>query len=164
MRQFLVLLSSIIAIQGFGQKLFAEQCIGIWKGTMQLYAKSSLVDSVPVIMTLKRQSDTAWIWRTEYVSDKMPMVKDYVLRLKDRRSQIYITDEGNGVELLAFLYDNRLIGIFETEGVLLTSSYQINQQNLIFEVTAGKKTEGLQKEVENYTISSYQKVILNRQQ
>jgi hypothetical protein len=120
------------------------------------------MDSVPIVLNVQKQSDTSWIWKTEYVSTKMPMTKDYVLRLKDRSNQIYITDEGQGVELLEFLYGNKLVGIFETEGVLLTSSYQLDQKNLIFEVTAGKKELGIKKAVNNYTLMSFQKVILSR--
>lgn len=102
MKQLWVLFFLILALNVYAQQLFADQCIGVWKGTMQLYAKSMLMDSVPVVLTVKKQTDTSWMWKTEYLSTKLPMTKDYVLRLKDKKNQIYVIDEGQGVELIEF--------------------------------------------------------------
>lgn len=49
-------------------------------------------------------------------------MKDHVLGLKDSTRNIYVTDKGDGVELLDYLIENRLYSIFETNGVFLTTT------------------------------------------
>ncbi len=137
----------IIFILSFGfiqtaksQTSFTDGCLGVWKGTMYIYNRGNLKDSVEVRLTVaKTDKPDSWTWKTEYLSVKMPMVKDYVLRLKDASKNTYITDEGNGIELNDYLFGNKLYCVFETSNIILTSTYELRGKELIFEVTSGKK-------------------------
>ena len=91
----------------------------------------------------------------------MPAVKDYKLVLKDAVTQTYATDEGNGIELMDYYFNNKLYSIFETHGVMLTSSYELQGNQLIFEVSSGKKIDE-NKEVNNYSVLNLQRVIFKR--
>lgn len=136
----LLLSISILLSLGVHAQLFPEKCIGTWTGMMHLYKQGSLTDSVKIRFTVTRRHEPdTWTWKMEYLSDKMPMVKDYVLRLKDRTTRTYVTDEGGGVELIDHEFGDKLYDVFETSGVLLTATYELQGGRLIFEVTSGKR-------------------------
>ena len=57
------------------QDLFPDKCLGIWEGTMYIYGKGALRDSVQIEFTAAETDDPkAWTWKTQYLSEKMPMV------------------------------------------------------------------------------------------
>ncbi len=148
-----------------GQTSFPDRCVGTWTGTMYIYRQGVLQDSVTVVLTVSRQTDIgSWTWKTEYLSKTRPMTKDYVLRVKDEKKGIYITDEGGGIELNDYLFGNKLYSAFETHDVLLTSSYELIGDQLIFEVCSGKKPPITTPvpEVIHYPVSNLQRVVFRR--
>ncbi len=152
-----------IAQTTYAQTTFVDGCLGVWKGTMYIYSRGNLRDSVSVRLTVaKTDKPDAWVWKTEYLSPKMPMVKDYVLRLRDASKNTYITDEGGGIELNDYLFNNKLYCVFETSNILLTSTYELRGNELIFEVTSGKKSEPSTKEVINYPVDNLQRVVFRK--
>lgn len=158
----LVALFSFIDLNAKAQESFADKCLGSWEGTMYIYGGGKLRDSVPVQLTVQKTTlpDT-WIWRTSYLSKTTPMEKNYKLVLKDAPSQTYVTDEGDGIELMNYRFNNKLYSVFETHDVMLTSSYTLEGDQLTFEVTSGRKmNEG--KEVTNYSVLNLQRVIFKR--
>lgn len=165
--QHIILIILIVFSNGyynnvFAQDNFADKCVGKWGGMMYIYAKGQLRDSVPVQLTVQKTTfkDT-WIWKTNYLSKTSPMEKNYKLVLKDIATQYYITDEGDGIELKDYCFDNKLYSVFETHDVMLTSSYELQGDQLIFEVTSGKKNEE-QKEVTNYSVMNLQRVVFKK--
>lgn len=147
----------------YAQLAFGDQCIGNWEGTMYLYNKGQLRDSVPVqLLVQKTTSPNTWSWKTSYLSKTLPMVKDYKLILKDAATNSYLTDEGDGIILKDYLFNNKLYNVFETQGIFLTSSYELIGDQLIFEVSSGKKLEEENKAVTNYSITSLQRVIFRK--
>lgn len=146
------------------QDLFGDKCLGVWKGTMYIYNNGNLRDSVLVKMTVEKTNEpTTWTWKTEYLSPKNPMTKNYTLKLKDKSKNLYITDEGGGLELYDYLYGNKLYCLFETHEVYLTSTYELKGDELIFEVTSGKKLESTHPEVRNFGVSNLQRVVFRKQ-
>ena len=144
------------------QENFADKCEGKWKGTMYIYGKGQIRDSVPVELIVQKTSlPLTWVWKTNYLSNKNPIEKNYKLVLKDTASQTYLIDEGDGVELWSYYFINKLYSVFETHDVMLTSSYELQGDELIFEVTSGKKIED-RKEVTNYSVLGLQRVIFKR--
>ncbi len=144
------------------QENFANKCVGKWEGMMYIYGKGQLRDSVPVeLLVQKTNLDTVWKWKTSYLSKTMPAVKDYNLILKDVKSQTYATDEGGGIELMDYQFNNKLYSVFETHGVMLTSSYELLGNQLIFEVSSGKKLDD-KKDVTNYSVLNLQRVVFKR--
>lgn len=142
---------------------FPDKCIGTWYGTMHMYSRGVLKDSVNVIMTITRTDQPhEWSWKTEYLSEKFPMTKDYVLRLKDAEKNIYVTDEKNGIELMDYLFNNKLYSLFETQEIFLTSSYELRGEELIFEVTSGKKSGTTEQSVINYSVDNLQRVVYRK--
>ena len=84
------------------------------------------------------------------------------MKLSDTKPNCCITDEGDGIELENYLFNNKLYNVFETEGIMLTSSYEFINENLVFEVTSGKKMESSNKDVINYSVLNLQRVVFSR--
>jgi hypothetical protein len=159
----IILLGSSVSMSA--QTLFPEKCIGVWQGMMHIYNQGIIRDSVKVKFTVAKTAEAnAWTWKMEYLSEKMPMVKDYVLKLKDKEKGIYSTDEGGGLELMDYQFGNKLYSVFEVNGVLLTASYEwIDKSNLVFEVTSGKKGESPVKDITNFSVANVQRVVMRKQ-
>lgn len=149
----------IIAQELKAQKSFPDWCIGKWSGTMKIYQKSRLVDSVFVELTVDKKSDSLWSWKTEYKSAKLPIVKDYTLKYVS--GNCYKTDEGDGVELLNYCFDTKMYSSFETEGIVLTANYEMQGETLLFEVTSSTR-KNTQNGVTNYSMDNVQKVVYRR--
>jgi hypothetical protein len=144
------------------QEYFADKCIGKWGGMMYIYGKGKIKDSVQVELVVQKASvPGTWVWKTNYLSKTYPMEKNYTLVLKDTVAQTYITDEGDGVELWNYYFNNKLYSVFETHDVMLTSTYELQGDQLIFEVASGKKIEN-RKEVTNYSVLNLQRVVFKK--
>lgn len=145
------------------QHEYIKSCEGLWTGTMFMYRHGQVRDSVAVKLTIAPiTGKDAWTWKTEYLSSKMPMTKDYVLRVKDASKKIYVTDEGAGLELTTYQQGAKLYNVFETAGVFLTSTYECRGNSLVFEVTSGKKEAGGHPDVVNYSVDNLQRVVFVR--
>jgi len=169
-KKLIILLKFVVTVfiflsvdnRSFAQPHFASTCEGKWEGIMYLYARGQLKDSVPVELLVQKTSiPGTWIWKTNYLSSSYPMEKNYQLVLTDSVSQSYLTDEGDGVVLWNYLFNNKLYSVFEVQGVTLTSSYEVNGDQLIFEVTSGKKLEE-KGEVTNYSVLNLQRVVFKK--
>ncbi len=155
----MVLLAGAHCVSG---QSFPDRAVGTWEGMMYIHKDGAIRDSVAIRLTVtKGTTPGTWPWKTEYLSATMPMTKDYTLRLTDAAKQTYVTDEGGGIELVDYLFGDKLYCVFETHGVTLTSSYEFRDGNLIFEVTSGKKLPG-GSEVINYSVTNLQRAVLKR--
>lgn len=153
----------VLMVEINAQNDFITKCIGQWQGTMYIYSSGKLRDSVKVELNVaKTNTVNLWVWKTDYKSEKMPVVKDYKMKLFETKPNCYITDEGDGIELENYLFNNKLYNVFETEGIMLTSSYELLNDKLIFEVTSGKKTSSDSAQVINFSVSSLQRVVFSR--
>ena len=142
---------------------FPEQCVGKWKGIMYIYAYGNLRDSVQVELSVQVLDSNAWTWKTDYRSEKMPITKDYILRKDSKAINTFLLDEGDGIILTNYLTGNKLYSNFETEGIFLTSSYELVDKRLIFEVTSGKKlNEAEESGVSNYSVDFVQRVVFQK--
>lgn len=130
---------------------------------MYMYGNGQLRDSVRVqLLVEKTDRPGTWTWKTNYLSPTLPAEKNYKLILKDSSSQTYVTDEGDGIELMDYNFNNKLYGVFETHDVMLTSSYELRGNELIFEVSSGRKLDGNNKEVTNYSVRNVQRVVFKK--
>lgn len=154
---------ALSAYHVYAQQPFGDRCVGVWSGIMYIQSAGIIRDSVEVKLTVAPKEPNTWTWKTEYLSAKMPMTKDYVLRLKDTTKNHYVTDEGGGLELTDYLFGNKLYCVFETGGYLLTSTYELRGNELVFEVTSGKKLEAMHPQVTNFSVNSLQRVVLRKQ-
>jgi hypothetical protein len=163
MRFLLIFLLLFFVSQLGHTQTFPKSWEGIWKGTMYMYRDGKIRDSVHVRLTIAATDrPDEWIWRTDYLSPQMPLTKDYKLRVKDLSKNVYVTDEGNGLELTTYHAGQKLYNVFETSGVMLTSSYEFRENELIFEVTSGRKEVVTHSDVTNYAVEHIQRVVLKK--
>jgi hypothetical protein len=162
MRPFIVFCILFSWLSLNAQTSFPEKCLGIWTGTMHIYSRGSLVDSVPIKLNVTRtNAPDTFVWKTEYLSEKFPMVKDYKLVISDAGKGVFITDEGDGIILMDYLFENKLYSVFETQVILLTSTYKWLGNQIIFEVTSGKELQTTHG-VKSYSVLTLQKAILRK--
>ena len=129
---------------------------------MQIYRYNSVVDSVKVRFTAaKTDTPGTFIWKTDYLSEKRPMTKDYKLVVDDLSKDRYILDEGDGVQLIEYNVDNKLYCLFKVQDIYLTSTRELVGDKLIFEVTSGKEL-GEAAGVTNYSFTNVQRVVLSK--
>lgn len=163
MKKTISILLTFICLNSFAQQINIVD--GKWKGNLIIWKENKIMDSVPTELTIKTIiKDSVWKWKTEYFSATTPVTKDYSLRVVDKQKGIYITDEGDAIELMNYTFGNKLYSNFETSGILLTSSYEWIGNDIIFEIASGKKTEtiSINNEITNFTVKSLQKVIFKK--
>ena len=107
---------------------------------MHIYRQGQIADSVQIIFTVEKADEAnTWTWKTQYISEKYPMTKDYQLKIEDPEKGYYLLDEGDGIVLRDYGFGDKIYSVFEVQGILLTSSYELKGDHLIFEVSSGKK-------------------------
>lgn len=162
-RNFLLLplVLVLVSLHTAWSQSFPDRVIGQWTGIMHMYKDGNVRDSVKIRLTVVRGATAnTWSWKTEYLSEKMPMTKDYTLK-QGESSSTYLLDEGGGIVLQDYQFGNKLYSVFETHDVLLTSTYELRGEELVFEVTSGKKIPG-GTEVINFTVQFLQRAVLRR--
>lgn len=136
---------------------------GVWQGKMYMYRAGKVKDSVQIRLTVApTASANEWIWKTEYLSPTIPVVKDYKMRMNDPAGNVLVVDEGDGIELLTYRFNQKLFNVFETSGFMLTSTYELINETIIFEVSSGTKVPSEQSAVTNYTVMNLQRAVLQR--
>lgn len=162
-RTFLFLIAAAATFANTSMAQLSPQWTGNWNGTMYIFNYGKLVDSVLVSFIVKPAiQDSSYTWRMEYHSVKTPMVKDYVLRTRDAAHGLFITDEGDGIELTSYLVGNKIYSLFEVQNTMLSACYELRGNELIFEVTSGKKEPATGGGVTTYSVKNLQRVVLKR--
>lgn len=161
MKFFVLATTSLLTFNVAAQQLKIVD--GKWSGMLHIMRENAIVDSVITELDIKTIiKDSIWQWKTEYKSTTMPVIKDYTLRVKDRKKGVYVTDEGDGLELLNFVFGNKMYCNFETQGILLSSSYEWINDDIVFEIASGKKADMTANEVTNFTVRNLQKVTFKK--
>lgn len=141
---------------------FPDRCTGIWTGALLLQANGRTTDSVQVRLTIAVKIPAQeWVWKTEYLSERYPVVKDYTMRLVDAPSNHFVLDEGDGILLREHVFGDKSYTVFETSGQILTSSYELRGDVLIFEVTSGK-LQAQSGAVTDHPVLHVQRAVLTR--
>jgi hypothetical protein len=157
-------------------QLFPEKCLGEWQGMMYMYRMNKIQDSVKVHFTVAElEKDSVYTWKTEYLSLQTPIVKDYKLVVKDAGQGHYILDEGDDLKLIESHLGTKLVSVFQVNEMLLVSSYEFINDQLIFEVSSGKGADEMSFEMEssnanapkqikikNFSFTNVQRVVLTR--
>lgn len=130
--------------------------VGMWQGKMSIYAAGNLIDtSVTVTFEIGQINDSLWQWKKTYDSSKYSqVVKDYKLQYIAHNE--YVIDEGDGILLNSYLFENSLISNFRIKKSFFTSLYMFNDNSIVFEVSSGKKIK------KNKGINSYSTDIIQR--
>ena len=145
------------------QDLQIKDYEGLWKGKLMIYQRGMLVDSVKVQHLVKQIDNKSYTWKTDYLSPTRPVTKDYKLLLNPDEPNKFTIDEGDNLLLYQYLFDEKMHSSFMTQGILITSTYEFRKREIIFELTSGTKMEKGHPDVENFSITSMQRMVLRRE-
>ncbi|GEM_PF-2704275 len=162
-KHFLFALGILLSFAAKSQSLDIKDYEGLWKGQLMVYQKGILVDSVLVEHLVKRLDDNRYTWKTDYLSPTRPVTKDYKLVLNPDEPNKFTIDEGDNLLLFQYLFDHKMHSSFVTQGILITSTYEFKGDEIIFELTSGTLLEKSHPAVENYNITSMQRMVLKRE-
>ena len=143
---------------------FVTQCEGVWTGTMDIYSNGTLVSDGPKVTFTVAPilKDSSWTWRTDYDSQKYGIIsKDYILKSKDSKNGHYILDEGDGIILDYQVSGSKMYSVFEVEDIVLAGTYELRNDQLIFEVYSSPKSKD-STEVMSHRVQNVQRVALSR--
>lgn len=147
-----------------------SNCEGIWTGDLEMVGRLGQVRKVPMRLDIIRSGDSVWVWKTVYDENKVPIVKDYLMRLVNEREGKYMLDERDGILINVSLMGNKFYSLFDVEGTILSCTYQFTDSLLFYEIVSGpskpEKTSKLAdgNKVNSYEVKSLQRAVLRRKQ
>ncbi|MEX1189040.1 MAG: hypothetical protein WED33_07260 [Bacteroidia bacterium] len=119
------------------------------------------------------ESPDTYIWKTTFKSEKLNIVKDYLLRERDAQSGSFEIDEQDGIIIPCRFFDNELWSLFEVDGTFIIGLYSMTKNTIIvnFPSANSKKPERSGGNVQgndtipivtNYLLNASQKIILHK--
>lgn len=149
---------------------FPASWIGVWTGDLLIHNAKSIAQSVPMEVTIRPVPGSAnYDWITVYNKDTLAGKRPYALLVKDAEAGHYAIDENNNIVLDAYLLGGKLFNSFEVQGQLLVCTYEMQGENLVFEVIAGPTTPVATTgggeavpEVKSFKVNVMQRAVLKR--
>jgi hypothetical protein len=165
MKQLFLLLSLVFySLNIFSQDAFLSKWTGVWEGKLYIYSNGEIKDSIQSILTIAETNNPhEFTWKTVYKAPDKDIVKDYKMIAQDSIPNMYIMDENNGIELKAYRFGNKLYSVFAVQGSLLTSLYELKDNELIFEIISGKELDETEN-VTNYSVSFLQRAVFTKEE
>lgn len=155
-------------------RTFPASWTGVWAGDLLIHNAKGIAQSVPMEVTIRPVSGSAsYDWITVYNKDTLAGKRPYTLLVKDAEAGHYAIDENNNIILDAYLLGGKLFNSFEVQGQLLVCTYEMQGENLVFEVIAGPSAPisttgggeaGEEKipEVKSFKVTVMQRAVLKR--
>lgn len=149
---------------------FPASWIGVWTGDLLIHNAKGIAQSVPMEVTIRPVPGRAnYDWITVYNKDTLAGKRPYALLVKDAEAGHYAIDENNNIVLDAYLLGGKLFNSFEVQGQLLVCTYEMQGENLVFEVIAGPTTPVATTgggeavpEVKSFKVNVMQRAVLKR--
>lgn len=149
---------------------FPASWIGVWTGDLLIHNAKGIAQSVPMEVTIRPVPGSAnYDWITVYSKDTLAGKRPYALLVKDAEAGHYAIDENNNIVLDAYLLGGKLFNSFEVQGQLLVCTYEMQGENLVFEVIAGPTTPVATTgggeavpEVKSFKVNVMQRAVLKR--
>lgn len=119
--------------------------VGIWKGELEIHKAEGLQQSLPMQLHILPTDTTGrYSWLIIYGPDDPANRRNYLLETIDKDNGHYQIDEQNSIALDAYFINNKLFSRFSVMGNLLLSSYELQNDELVFEIVSGSLTPASQ--------------------
>ena len=153
---------------------FPASWTGVWSGDLLIHNAKGIAQTVPMEVTIRPvPGSTNYDWITVYNKDTLAGKRPYTLLVKDAEAGHYAIDENNNIVLDAYLLGGKLFNSFEVQGQLLVCTYEMQGEDLVFEVIAGPAEPisttggdevGEEKipEVKSFKVNVMQRAVLKR--
>lgn len=159
----------------FAQEGFPRSWIGNYKGSLEIYG----IDSVKMKANMELKiaataNDSIYDWHISYELNGKKDLRNYSLRLVDKKKGHYCIDEKNSIVLDSFLYNrDNLSSVFSVENNMIMVKYSFESDHIIFELWSvdqqkknmtgkGVFDGNVVPEVSSYTINGQQRAILKK--
>jgi hypothetical protein len=166
---FMLILLLLSAAISQAQISFLQPYEGNWKGELEIIGSRRQVQRVTMQMEIKKLSDSLWLWKTTYASEK-PVTKNYTVRLQNEEEGKYMLDEGDGILIHMNRLGEKLYALFDVEGSILSCTYEIKEGILFYEIVSGSskpasnsKTKDGVHAVNSYAMRFLQRAVLKKQ-
>lgn len=114
---------------------FPRDWLGRWEGDLRVYNTEGLIEILPMQLIIEATEDIQR-YRWQIVYREVP--RNYELVIHDSLQRVFSIDEKNGIDIMSYLFGNRLISRFDVEGHLIESEYTLVNRNLMnFEIRSG---------------------------
>lgn len=160
----------VTTFSSFAQDIsFLEQFGGIWSGNLEMVGKRGQVKTIPMRMEINQKKDSLWTWKTTYDEKKVPVIKDYDVRMVNEAEGRYILDEHDGILINMNRMGSKLYCVFDVEGTILSCTYEVREGKLYYEIVSGPSKPALVStlkdgnKVNSYSIGSLQRAVLEKQ-
>lgn len=118
---------------------FPHSWVGHWQGTLDIYNAKGLAQTVAMELEISPiDGSENFNWAIIYGEDKVAGRRAYELEIVDPAKGWYAIDEKNTIRLEAYLFNNKLYSRFEVMGNWLLSSYEMQNNQLRFEIISGQ--------------------------
>ncbi len=142
---------------------------GVWSGNLEMVGKRGQTKTIPMRMDIIKKSDSVWTWKTTYDERKVPVMKDYDLKMENEAEGRYILDEHDSILINMNRMGNKLFCVFDVEGTILSCTYEVRDGRLYYEIVSGPSKPAIVSKlkdgnkVNSYSIGSLQRAVLEKQ-
>ena len=153
--------------------IFPDSWLGTWEGDLNIYKGAVKVQSIPMEMKIVAADSLGNLsWSTKYKTQES-IEKPYTLKMVDEEKGWYLLDENNSIRIETYRFDNKLVSWYEVQGTIIQAAYEYRNEQLIFEILAGKSepasiTGGTEidgeeiPEVKTWPLNLMQRAVLQR--
>ena len=115
--------------------VFPDDWLGYWEGELDIFNESGKTMTIPMALdNAVTDVDSIWTWAIVYGEDTIAGRRDYELGVVDASKGHYVVDEKNSILLDAYLLSNSLISTFSVGGNFIQSSYELDEDELVFTI------------------------------
>lgn len=118
-------------------RMFPHAWEGYWSGNLHIYMPGQPVRVVPMALEIEVLGDERWTWTLIYQPGEAEDRRDYTLQVVDPGLGLWEVDEHNGIILSARYLGGVFLSRFSVGEQLLLARYQLEGDQLLFEIVAG---------------------------
>lgn len=180
---FFIVLTSISCIgkKAFDQKVedqriesisFPEDWTGRWKGDLKIYSGLGLQDQLKMELIIEPiVGSENYTFTIVYDTGLELTSRNYELIIVDKDQGLFLVDEKNTILIESYFMGGKWFQRFEVAGNMLACTIEMQDGNLVWEITSGKSdkistsgdtnVEGI-LEVKTYPLGVYQRAVLTK--
>ena len=151
---------------------FPEDWTGRWQGDLKIYSGLGLQGGLKMELIIEPIINSDNYTFTIVYDNSIELSKrNYELIVVDQEQGLYLIDEKNTILIESYFMGGKWFQRFEVAGNLLTCTIEMQNKNLIWEITSGDSEkisttgdttkEGI-LEVTTYPLGIYQRAVLSR--
>ncbi|WNJ15933.1 hypothetical protein [Pontibacter sp. G13] len=132
----MIIFSMLIGLSNIQAQTLSSSWYGSWMGTLEIYSDTGITQSLKMELTISPTDSTGiWDWTILYHLEEKDERK-YQLIAVGSPGQFQI-DEQNSIILDLQAFGDFMISRFVVNNTMLSISYRLSGENLLFEVISG---------------------------